>query len=90
MPRRTLTSADALTMRAARAAEDPVKMTADATLSRLASHVVALHEENPDLTPGQLAKAARLRLRAEMAALAERGGQLRTARARAAAAGDSA
>jgi hypothetical protein len=72
---------EALKARAARAAEDPVAMTTDAILGRLAIHVVGLHEENPDLAPAQLAKGARLRLRAEMAALNERKAQLRQERA---------
>ncbi len=92
MPRRTLSTARALDMRARRAPDDPLSMTTDATLARLANHVVALHEENPDLTAPQLAKGARLRLKAEMAVLGERAAKAKRDRAasRKAAAGNAA
>lgn len=66
------TSTSGLIRRAGRAAEDPAKMTLDATLGRLAKHVVAIVRENPDLEDKAIAKGARLRLRAEMADLARK------------------
>jgi hypothetical protein len=74
-------SLNGLTMRAGRAAEDPHAMTVDATLGRLAKHMAAVHTENPDLTPDELARAARLRLRAEMGQLARKSAAARQARA---------
>lgn len=79
MPRR-YTSTDGLIMRAGRAAENPVEMTRDATLTRLAKHVAAVLRENPDLDDKQAANAARLRLRAEMADLAKRSARARAAK----------
>lgn len=79
MPR-TLTTAQALNARAGRAHEDPAAMTADAYLGRLAKYVVAIVRQNPDLTDAQLAKAARLKLRAEMAQRAEKSAAVRKAR----------
>jgi hypothetical protein len=80
MPRHALTPTTALKARAARAHEDPVAMSADAYLGRLAKHVVALIKLNPDLTDAQLAKGARLRLRAEMAERAQQSAAARRAR----------
>ena len=83
MPRRTSeyhsSSYNGLHMRAGRAAEDPVKMTMDAMLGRLAKHVGALHQENPALDPKALAKGARLRLKDEMAGLARKSAEARAA-----------
>lgn len=59
-------------MRAARAAEDPVAMTTDATLVRLAKYVAQVLRENPDLDDLQAARAARLKLRADMTLMAEK------------------
>lgn len=72
MSRTSLSHAEALTMRAARAAEDPREMTLAANETRMIRHVAAILRENPDLTDLQVAKAARLRIRAEMAVLAEK------------------
>lgn len=69
---REYTSTDGLIARAGRAAEDPQEMTKDATLTRLARHCIAVIKENPDLDEKQVAKAARLKLRAEMALLARK------------------
>lgn len=77
--RRTYTSADGLIARAGRAAEDPYRMTQEATWGKIAKHCAALAAENPDLTPDQIAKGARLRLRAEMAELAKKSVKARTA-----------
>ena len=70
MGRRTLSKAEALSMRAARAHEDPVAMTTDATLTRLARHVARALKQNPELTEAQAANAARLLLRADMTVMA--------------------
>jgi len=67
--------------RAERAAEDPVAMTTEATLTRLAKHVAVVLRENPNLTDKQVANAARLRLRAEMLKLAELSAEARRANA---------
>jgi hypothetical protein len=72
MSRSTLSTAEALKARAARAHEDPRAMTQDAMLGRLAKHVVAIVRKNPDLDDAAVAKGARLKLRAEMAELAEK------------------
>lgn len=72
MGRKSLSRGEALTMRAARAAEDPVAMTTDATLARLARYVAQVWRANPDLTEEQVAKAARLRMRADMTRMAEK------------------
>lgn len=90
MGRHTLSRAEALKARAARARENPYRMTSDANIGRLAKHVVALINENPDLDDASLAKAARLRLRAEMAELAEKSVKARAERKAAAALKDGA
>ena len=72
MGRKTLSKGDALAMRAARAHEDPVAMTTDATLTRLARYVARVLKKNPDLSEEEAAKAARLLLRADMTLMAER------------------
>ena len=77
---RVYTSADGLIARAGRAAEDPHAMTTDATLGRLARICAAIVKENPDLTPEQVAKGARLQLRAEMAQLGRKSAEARAAR----------
>lgn len=59
-------------MRAARAAEDPVAMTTDATLVRLAKYVAQVLRENPNLDDLQAARAAKLKLRADMTLMAEK------------------
>jgi hypothetical protein len=73
-------SLNGLTMRAARAAEDPDEMTLDATLTRLAKFVAAVLRENPTLDDRQAANAARLRMRAEMAQLSRKSAEARAAR----------
>jgi hypothetical protein len=72
MGRRTLSKGEALSMRAARTHEDPVAMTTDATLTRLARYVARVLKQNPELTDAQAANAARLLLRADMTAMAEK------------------
>jgi hypothetical protein len=72
MGRRTLSKVEALSMRAARAHEDPVAMTTDAILTRLARYVARVLKQNPELTEAQAANAARLLLRADMTAMAEK------------------
>jgi hypothetical protein len=67
-------------MRAARASEDPVAMTTDATLVRLAKYVAQVLRENPALDDLQAARAARLRLRADMTLMAEKREAARRAR----------
>jgi hypothetical protein len=78
---RHYTSADGLIARAGRASEDPNAMTLDATLGRLARHVAAIVKENPDLDEAAVVKGARLRLKAEMAALAKKSAEARRRRA---------
>ncbi len=95
MPRRTLTPADALSMRAARAAEDPVAMTSVANALRgpdMARFALEIARENPDLTDDQVLAGARLRIKAHMAMLGERAARAKKDRAaeRKAAAGDAA
>jgi hypothetical protein len=70
--RRSLSKGEALTMRAARAHEDPVAMTSDATWTRMARYVAEEWQKNPDLTEEQVARAARLRMRADMTVMAEK------------------
>lgn len=74
MPRgnRTYTSADGLIARAGRAHEDPAEMTRDATETRIARYIVEVLKENPDLTPLEAARGGRLRMRADMARLAQK------------------
>jgi len=72
MPRRTFDSATGVHARAGRAHEDPVAMTADATMTRLAKHVAAVLRKNPELTDKQAANGARLLLKDEMQQLALR------------------
>lgn len=81
MPRgnRTYTSADGLIARAGRAHEDPVEMTAPATMTRMAKYVAAVLKENPDLTAEQAAKGAVLKLRADMVMLARKSAAARRA-----------
>lgn len=76
-----LTRAHQLAARAGRAHEDPVAMTSDATLTRLAKHIATALKKNPELTPLQAANAGRLLLRAEMAKLAEASAKARRERA---------
>lgn len=78
--RRSLSRAEALHMRAGRAHEDPVAMTSDATLTRLAKHIAAALKKNPDLTPLQAANAGRLLLKDEMTQLARKSAAARAAR----------
>jgi hypothetical protein len=78
MPRSTMTTAEALKARAGRAHEDPRAMTQDAMLGRLARFVVEIIRKNPDLDDKDVAKGARLKLKAEMA---ERAAQSAKARA---------
>ena len=47
-------------------------MTLAANETRLILHIVAIVRENPSLTDKEVANAARLRLRAQMAQLAEK------------------
>jgi hypothetical protein len=70
--RRSLSKGEALTMRAARAGEDPAAMTADATWVRQARYVAEVLQANPALTPLQAARAARLKMRADMTVMAEK------------------
>lgn len=49
--------------------------TTDELLGRLAHHVRELLRENPSLTDAQVAKGARLRLKAEMAERAQQPGE---------------
>jgi hypothetical protein len=81
MPRRTsaynTTSASGLRARAGRAHEDPVAMTASATMTRMAKYVAAVLKKNPDLTEEQAARAATLLLRADMADLARKSAEAR-------------
>jgi hypothetical protein len=64
-------------MRAGRATEDTYEMTRDATLTRLAKYVAAVLRENPNLDDRQAANAARLRLRTDMAKLAQKSAEAR-------------
>ncbi len=80
MSRSTMTRADALQARAARAHEDPYGMTVDAMLARLSTFAVEIIRLNPDLTDAQVAKGARLKLKAEMAKRAEQSAAARKAR----------
>lgn len=66
------TSLAGLTARAGRAAEDPCEMTVPATMHRMAKYVAAVLKENPDLTADQAARAAALKLRADMGQLARK------------------
>lgn len=68
-------------MRAARAHEDPVEMTTDATLTRLARYVTEVLRKNPELNDLQVARAARLKMRADMTKLAEKSAAARARRA---------
>jgi hypothetical protein len=77
MSRATITTAEALKARAGRAHEDPRAMTADAMIGRLAKHVVAIVRKNPELPDADVAKGARLLLKAEMAELAEKSARAR-------------
>lgn len=77
---RVYTPADGLIARAGRAHEDPKEMTRDAYIGRLAKHVTALLRENPELTDLEIAKAARLRLRAEMARASRKSAEVRRQR----------
>lgn len=63
--------------RAARAAEDPVEMTADARMTRLIKYAAEIIRENPDLTDLQVANAARLRMKADMTVLARKSAEAR-------------
>lgn len=76
---RVYTAADGLTARAGRAREDPVAMTKDANLTRIATFIAQALRENPELTPKQAANAGRLLLRAEMARLAKKSAAARRA-----------
>lgn len=78
---RTLSTAGALRARAGRAHEDPVAMTTDAYLGRLARFAVQIIRANPDLDDAAVAKGARLLLRAEMAQRAEQSAAARKASA---------
>lgn len=79
MARRTLSTGGALKARAGRAHEDPYDMTVDALLGRLAKHAIEIIRLNPDLDDKAVAKGARLKLRAEMAELAEKSAAARKA-----------
>lgn len=81
MGRKSLTRGEALIMRAGRAHEDPVAMTSDALLGRLARHVIDIVRANPDLTDDQVARGARLRVKAEMTRRAELSAAARKTRA---------
>jgi hypothetical protein len=70
--RRSLSKGEALTMRAARAHEDPAAMTSEATLTRMARYVAEVLKRNPELTPLAAARAARLKMRADMTTMAEK------------------
>jgi hypothetical protein len=83
MGRHTLSTADALKARAGRAHEDPRAMTMDAMLGRLARHVVTIVRKNPDLDDKDVAKGARLMLKAEMAERAEQSKRARAERSQA-------
>jgi hypothetical protein len=72
MGRRTMTTAEALRARAGRAHEDPVAMTQAANDTKIARAVAEVLKLNPELTPLQAARGARLKIKAEMAALAAR------------------
>lgn len=83
MGRRTLSTAQALNTRAARAAEDPVAMTSVANTLRgpdMARYALEIVRENPDLTDDQVLAGARLRIKAHMAMLAERAAKARRER----------
>lgn len=69
---RKYTSADGLMARAGRAHEDPVAMTAPATMARMAGYVVRVLKKNPSLSEQQAIKAAVLEFRADMARLARK------------------
>jgi hypothetical protein len=72
MGRRSLSKGEALSMRAARAHEDPSAMTADATWTRMARYVARVLKQNPNLSEREAANAARLLLRADMTVMAEK------------------
>ena len=84
-----MTTAEALHARAGRAHEDPYAMTTDAPLGRLPNYVIAIVRKNPDLGDKEVAKAARLLLKADMAERAERSAQVRRERSAANGAGRS-
>jgi hypothetical protein len=65
--------------RAGRAHEDPAEMTAPATMTRMAKYVAQVAAKNPNLTPDQMAKAAVLLCRADMARLARKSADARRA-----------
>jgi hypothetical protein len=70
--RRKLSRGQALSMRAERAHEDPAAMTSDATWVRQARYVAEVLQKNPALSPLEAARAARLKMRADMTLMAEK------------------
>ena len=64
-------------------------MTTDALIGRLANYVIAIVRKNPDLGDKEVAKAARLLLKADMAMRAQESARARRERSAANGAGRS-
>jgi len=81
MPRTSLSPAEALHARAGRAHEDPYAMTTDALMQRLGEMIFEVIALNPYLGKKETVKAARLKLKAEMAMRAQQSARARRERA---------